>query len=173
MEPLMIIGIICVVLLIAVIVLQIAGRKKSDIGEITALLRRTAEEQRDNVSKQIAAGTTEQFQRFGVIQESVQSTLQGNREEVNKQLREFQAQMETRLTAIQQSNAESNERISASVNKTLTDNRAETNKTLLESRTETNKQLASSANSLTLAYRPFSAATPRTSKKSTPRSKVR
>jgi DNA recombination protein RmuC len=137
----LILEIIIAVMLAVVIVLQIVGRKKSDIGEITALLRRTAEEQRDNVSRQIANGATEQFQRFGVIQESVQTTLQGNREEVNKQLREFQAQMETRLTAIQQSNAESNERISASVNKTLTDNRAETNKTLLESRTETNKQL--------------------------------
>ncbi|GHV30141.1 DNA recombination protein RmuC [Synergistales bacterium] len=141
MQPEMIIGIAAIILLLVVIVLQIVGRKKSDIGEITALLKRTADEQRDSTAKQISAGATEQFARFGVIQESVQTTLQGNRDEVNKQLREFQAQMETRLTAIQQSNAESNERINTSVNKTLQESRAETNKTLQESRTETNKQL--------------------------------
>ncbi|GHU89262.1 hypothetical protein FACS1894202_07030 [Clostridia bacterium] len=141
MQPEMIIGIAAIILLLVVIVLQIIGRKKSDIGEITTLLKRIADEQRDSTAKQISAGATEQFQRFGVIQESVQTTLQGNREEVNKQLREFQAQMETRLTAIQQSNAEQTSLAQRALNEALQANRIETNKTLLESRTETNKQL--------------------------------
>jgi DNA recombination protein RmuC len=139
----MIIGIICVVLLLVVIALQIVGRKKSDIGEITALLKRTADEQRDSVSKQISSGATEQFQRFGLIQESVQTTLKGDREEVNARLREFQTQMEARLTAIQKSNAESNERISTSVNRTLLDNRTETNKQLREFGEQLDSRLSS------------------------------
>jgi DNA recombination protein RmuC len=140
MEIQVILGFISVALLIALIVLRFFGKKSRD-GEMGALLKQAADEQRESVSKQISTGATEQFARFGVIQESVQSTLQGNREEINKQLRDLQAQMETRLSAIMQSNAESNERIGASVNKTLQDSRAETNLTLQESRTETNKQL--------------------------------
>ena len=141
METQIIISIAIIVLLFVIIILQITGRKKSDIGEITYILKRTADEQRDSVSKQIAAGATEQFQRFGVIQGSVQTTLQGNRAEVNNQLRDFQTQVDARLTAIQRSSIENNERVNNSVNKTLQDSRAEINKTLQDSRTETNKQL--------------------------------
>jgi DNA recombination protein RmuC len=137
-------GVAIALLLLVVIALQVAGRRNSGLGDIAELLRRAADEQRDSVSRQISAGATEQFARFGVIQESVQSTLQGNREEAGKQLRALQTQMEARIAAIQHSGAESNERINTSVNKTLTDSRAETNRTLLESREETNKTLLES-----------------------------
>jgi uncharacterized protein with PIN domain len=73
MDIQLVLTIVAAALLAAVIVMQIIGRKKSDIGEIAALLRRTADEQREAVSRQIANGATEQFQRFGLIQESVQT----------------------------------------------------------------------------------------------------
>ena len=44
-----ILDIVIIILLFAVIILQIIGRKKSDIGKITSLLKLTAEEQRNNV----------------------------------------------------------------------------------------------------------------------------
>ena len=130
MELLEIMGIIIVALLLAVIILLVTGRKKSDIGAIITLLKRTAEEQRDGVQRQIANGATEQFERFGVIQKSIQDTLSANREEVNRQLAEFQRQMETKLTTIQEAGAKSNERI----DKTVTD-------ALQRSREEQNNQL--------------------------------
>jgi DNA recombination protein RmuC len=112
------------------LILQFSGKKKSDIGEITVLLKRTADEQRDGVARQIASGATEQFERFGVIQKSVQETLSANREEVNRQLAEFQRQMESRLTAIQKASTDSNERISATVTTALQTSREEQNKGL-------------------------------------------
>lgn len=152
-----------ILLLGVIVVLLLVGKKKSDMEAVIDLLERNNEEQRDSVARQIAAGATEQFQRFGMIQESIQNTLQGNREEVNRQLREFQSQIDSRLLTIQQSSAESNERINNNVNKTLQDSRTETNdqlgkfstqmdsrlsaiqeqtqKTLQTSREETNKQL--------------------------------
>ena len=132
MDAQLILGTITLVLLVVIAVFLFLNRKKSDIGEITSLLKRSSEEQRDSITKQLGEGATEQFRRFSLIQESVQSTLQGNREEVNKQLREFQMQIDTRLSAIQQSSAESNEKINTSVNKTLQDSRTETNKQLRE-----------------------------------------
>ncbi|MDR3294696.1 MAG: DNA recombination protein RmuC [Clostridiales Family XIII bacterium] len=107
------------VLLIVVIVLQITGRKTSDVGEIAALLKRAAAEQTDSVSKQISAGVTEQFQRFGVIQESVQTTLQSSREEQAKQMREFQSQVDSRLSAIQRGNAENLEKVNATLERKM------------------------------------------------------
>lgn len=107
-----ILGIITVVLLLIVITLQAIGMKRLDIGKI---LRRTADEQRESVSKQLSAGATEQFMRFGVIQESVQSTLQSNREEINKQLRNFQEQLDNRLSSIQRGNAENIEKVNATL----------------------------------------------------------
>lgn len=55
-----------------IIVFQITGRKKSDLSEIITLLKHVTEEQRYSVQKQIANGITEQFERFGVIQNSIQ-----------------------------------------------------------------------------------------------------
>lgn len=125
-----ILGIVTVILLLVVIILQIIGHKKSDIGEIITLLKRTAEEQRNGVQKQIASGATEQFERFGVIQKSIQDTLSTNRDEVNRQLGEFQQQMETKLTAIQKAGIESNEQIGRTVTTALQKSREEQNNQL-------------------------------------------
>lgn len=125
-----ILGIVNIALLLIVIILQITGQKKSDIGEIITLLKRTSEEQRDSVQKQIAVGTTEQFERFSVIQKSIQDTLAANRTEINHQLSELQQQVEARLTAIQKANAESNEQISRTVTIALQTSREEQNNQL-------------------------------------------
>ncbi len=105
--------------------MQIIGHKKTDIGEIISVLKRTAEEQRNGVQKQIANGATEQFERFGVIQTSIQETLSVNRNEVNRQLGEFQRQMETKLTTIQNAGTQSNEQIGRIVTTALKDSRKE------------------------------------------------
>ena len=137
MEIQIILSIITVALLGLVIALLLIGKKKSGIGEIVSLLEKSSREQRDAVAKQLADGTTEQFQRFGVIQESVQSTLQGNREEMdkrlssmqeqtqktlqtsreetNKQLREFGEQIDNRLSSIARGNVENIEKINATL----------------------------------------------------------
>lgn len=120
-----ILGVVTIVLLLVVIILQIIGHKKTDIGEIISVLKRTAEEQRNGVQKQIANGATEQFERFGVIQTSIQETLSVNRNEVNRQLGEFQRQMETKLTTIQNAGTQSNEQIGRIVTTALQDSRKE------------------------------------------------
>ncbi len=125
-----ILGIVTVILLLVTIILQILGHKKSDIGEIITLLKRTAEEQRNGVQKQIANGATEQFERFGVIQKSIQDTLSENRKEVNQQLAEFQQQMGTQLMAIQKAGADSNEQIRRTITNSLQTNREEQNNQL-------------------------------------------
>ena len=125
-----ILGIVTVILLLVTIILQILGRKKSDIGEIITLLKRTAEGQRNGVQKQIANGATEQFERFGVIQKSIQDTLSENRKEVNQQLAEFQQQMGTQLMAIQKTGADSNEQIRRTITNSLQTNREEQNNQL-------------------------------------------
>lgn len=125
-----ILSIITIALLLIDIILQIIGHRKSDIGEIITLLRRTTEEQRNGVQKQIADGATEQFQRFGVIQKSIQDTLSANREEVNRQLGEFQRQMEKRLADIQKVGTESNEQIGRTVTIALQKSREEQNNQL-------------------------------------------
>ena len=109
------VGIAILALLLLIIVLQIVGRRKSDISEVVNLLRRTADVQRDSVAKQISAGATEQFSRFGMIQSSLQSTLQINRDEINKQLRDFQEQLDRRLMSIQRANAENVEKVNATL----------------------------------------------------------
>lgn len=125
-----ILGIVTIILLLVVIILQFIVHKKSDIGEIISLLKRTAEEQRNGVQKQIANGATEQFERFGVIQKSIQDTLSMNRDEVNRQLGEFQRQMETKLSAIQKAGTESNEQIGRTIMEALQKSREEQNNQL-------------------------------------------
>ena len=125
-----ILGVVTVVLLLVVIILQIIGHKKSDIGEIISLLKRTAEEQRNGVQKQIASGATEQFERFGVIQKSIQDILSANRNEVNQQLGEFQRQMENKLTIIQKAGTENNEQIGRTITTVLQESRKEQNNQL-------------------------------------------
>jgi DNA recombination protein RmuC len=111
----LIFDIIAVVLLLGVVILLLVGRKKSGVGEIAALLKHTSDEQRDSIQRQIASGATEQFQRFGIIQESVQSTLQASREETNKRLHEFGEQVDARLSSIQRGNAENIEKLNATL----------------------------------------------------------
>lgn len=114
-----IINIIILALLILLAVILLTDRKKADIEDVLQLLKRDNEEQRDSVARQIHAGATEQFERFGVIQKSVQSTLQESRREANDQLERFSAQLDVRLSSIQK----------------------QTQETLQASRTEINRQL--------------------------------
>jgi DNA recombination protein RmuC len=133
----LVLSIAAVALLALVVILLLTGKKKSDIGEIVSLLKKSSEEQRAAIAKQLADGATEQFQRFGVIQQSVQATLQSNREEMdkrllsmqeqtqktlqtsreetNKQLREFGEQLDGRLSSIQRGNAENIEKVNATL----------------------------------------------------------
>lgn len=122
-----ILDIIIVLMLLVIIILQIIGRKKSDVDEIISLLKRTSEEQREGVQKQIANGATEQFERFGVIQKSIQDTMSTNRDEVNRRLGEFQQQMETKLSVIQKAGTDSNEQIGRTITTALQENRKEQN----------------------------------------------
>lgn len=115
MEFIEILGVIIIVLLLAVLVLLLSGRRKTDREEIKELLKNTAQEQRDSVQKQIANGTTEQFQRFAVIQQSIQETLSANRKEANRQLAEFQQEMGNQLMAIQKAGTDGNEQIGRTV----------------------------------------------------------
>lgn len=110
-----ILSIIAVVLLFVIIILQISGRKKSDPDEIITLLKRSAKEQRDDVQDQIAHGTTEQFERFAMIQKSIQGTLSENRRELNQQLHTFGEQVDNRLSSIQRANAENSEKLNATL----------------------------------------------------------
>ena len=115
MEPQLILNIIIIVLLVLVAGLLLVINSKSGAGKIIDLLKKNRDEQRETVAKQISDGATEQFKRFGMIQESIQSTLQGNREETNKQLREFQMQLDSRLSSIQRDNAGNIEKVNATL----------------------------------------------------------
>ncbi|MDE6404347.1 MAG: DNA recombination protein RmuC [Lachnospiraceae bacterium] len=110
-----ILGIVSVILLFVIIILQIAGRRKTDFDEITALLKHSAEEQRNDVQRQIANGATEQFERFGLIQKSIQDTLSANRSEVSQQLHTFGEQVDNRLSSIQRANTENIEKINTTL----------------------------------------------------------
>ena len=111
----MVLSIMIAALLAVVIVILLIGKKRTGIGEITALLRQGNDELRDSVSNQINAGATEQFRRFGVIQASVQQALATSREEQGKQMREFGAQVDSRLSSIQRGNSENIEKINATL----------------------------------------------------------
>ena len=132
---------IIIVLLLVIIILQIIGHKKTDISEIISVLKRTAEEQRKEVQQQISNGATEQFERFGVIQQSIQGTLSENRKEVNRQLKEFEQQMESKLETIQNVGMKSNEQIGRKVTTALQDNRKEQNDQLHEFGEQVNNRL--------------------------------
>lgn len=114
-----ILNIVILILLAAVIVLQVIDRKKFSIRPIVSLLKHTAEEQRNSVQKQIANGTTEQFERFGLIQKSIQETLSANREEINRQLAGFQQQVKMQLAEIQCANSDSIEKINATLERKM------------------------------------------------------
>jgi len=108
-------NLLTVALLALVAALLLAGRKKPGLSDMMELLKRSGEEQRDDVAKQLGAGATEQFRRFGVIQESVQATLQNSRIETSQQLRGFQEQLDARLLSIQRANAETMEKVIAAL----------------------------------------------------------
>ncbi len=110
-----ILSIITVIMLFVILLLQILDRKKTNTEEITSLLKRNAEEQRSDVQKQIANGATEQFERFGLIQKSIQDTLSSNRSEVNQQLHTFGEQVDNRLSSIQRANTENIEKINTTL----------------------------------------------------------
>ena len=109
MDILIVLNIITIVLLI--VICFILSKKKSNNTEIVELLKKSGEQQRENVAKQLGDGATEQFRRFGLIQESVNNTLQANREETNNQLRAFQEQIDNRMSAVQRANVENIEKI--------------------------------------------------------------
>ena len=115
MDTQIIFNIVMIALLAFIAALIIFGRKKSGVEKITDLLKKNKDEQRDIVARQISDGATEQFKRFGMIQESIQSTLQGNREETNKQLREFQMQLDSRLSSIQRDSAGNIEKVNTTL----------------------------------------------------------
>jgi len=117
MDPQLLFNIIFGVLLVFILVLTIAG-STTGIAKIAEIIKKSKDEQRDNearqqesFTRQMSDNTTEQFKRFGVIQENIQATLQGNREETNKQLREFQMQLDNRLSSIQRDNSGNIEKV--------------------------------------------------------------
>jgi len=111
----MILGVIIIALLILVIALLLFGKNKSNVEAIVDLLKKNSTEQRESVAKQISGSATEQFQRFGVIQESVNKTLQDSRIEINRQLHEFREHIDNRLSSIQRGNAENIEKVNATL----------------------------------------------------------
>ena len=120
MEGTEILDIVIVVLLLVVIILQVAGRRrKSDTDTVVSLLKRTAGEQRETVRKQIADGATEQFERFGLIQKSIQETLQTNRREENRQLDAFAGRLDARLSSMMRADADNIEKISATLERRM------------------------------------------------------
>ncbi len=138
MDPQTIFNIILTILMIVVIVQLFIGRHKSDISKIIDILKHNNEELRDSVVKQISDGTTEQFRRFAVIQESIQQTLMESRKETNEHLGNFSKQLDLRLSSMQEQ-----------TQKTLQANREETNKQLLEFGEQVNLRLSSIQNANT------------------------
>jgi len=108
-----ILSLIIILLLAITIVIILLNKKKSPLDEVTLLLSQGNDELQETVARQLSEGATEQFRRFGMIQDSVNKTLQANREETNKQLREFGEQVDARLTSIQRSNSENIEKVNA------------------------------------------------------------
>lgn len=122
MDIQIIFSIIIIALLVVVALLLVIGRSRTGIEKIAEILSKSKDEQRDNearqqesFTRQMSDTTTAQFKQFGVIQESIQSTLQGNREETNKQLREFQIQLDNRLSSIQRDSTGNLEKVNATL----------------------------------------------------------
>ena len=97
------------VMLVIVTALLLVGKNKPDHDDIIAA----------SIAKQLSSGATEQFQRFGIISENVNKTLQESRSETNEHLGRFAVQLDQRLSTIQE----------------------QTQKTLQSSREEANRQL--------------------------------
>jgi DNA recombination protein RmuC len=146
----------CAVLLVAILILQVTGKKKTDFDEMAAMLANNNEEQlesvaihiadgarkqQDSIAKQLSDGATEQFRRFGLIQDSVQSTLLNSRTETNEQLSKFSSGLDMRLSAIQEQTQNTLQSSREETNKQLRAFQEQTQNTLQSSREETNKQL--------------------------------
>jgi DNA recombination protein RmuC len=71
------------------------------------------------VTKHLQQGATEQFRRFGMIQESVQNALQASREEMNRQLRALGDQLDARIKSLQDSNEKRLEQMQGVVDEKL------------------------------------------------------
>jgi len=116
-------NVIIIFLLVVTLFLLLAKQKKSDIPRIEQLLRQTSEAQKEAIQRQLAMATTEQFERFGHIQESVQQTLMMNREETSTQLRAFSdtlnTTLETRIQNLQESNEKRLEQMQGVVDEKL------------------------------------------------------
>jgi len=110
MDMQIIFNIIIILLLVVTIFLLFVKRGKNDILRIEKLLEQASEAQRETIQRQLSTATTEQFERFGHIQESVQQTLMMNREETNNQLRVFSETINTTLEQKMKSLQESNEK---------------------------------------------------------------
>ncbi|MCL1909171.1 MAG: DNA recombination protein RmuC [Holophagaceae bacterium] len=83
--------------------------------KINTNVNKTLQETRSETNEQLGKFSAQLDTRLSSIQEQTQKTLQASREETAKQLYESQAQIDSRLTAIQQSSAESNERVSTTL----------------------------------------------------------
>lgn len=111
MEIVYILSAIAILMLVVVVILSIVLKKKTSHNDLTEILTKTAKDQSDIIAKQVGDGTTEQFKRFGMISESIQSTLQGNRDETSKKLSEFQMQLDSRLSSMSRDNAANLEKV--------------------------------------------------------------
>jgi DNA recombination protein RmuC len=109
---LLVLNILIAVMWLYVVIVLFASRKMQDKDETAAIMKRFAEEQRDSVAKQIANGTTEQFQRFGLIHESINRTLQENRTEIT-------ATLESKIKSLQDSNEKRLEQMQGVVDEKL------------------------------------------------------
>ena len=141
MDIQLILSIVIIFLLIAVLIFLIVSKKKSSLDEISHLLRHSTDEQRDSIARQIASGATAQFERFDVIQKSIQETLQANREETTQRLLNINQNV---ASTLQTGRAETNEQLlkfSAQLDARLSSIQEQTQATLKSSREEANKQL--------------------------------
>ena len=77
MEIILLISIINTVLLLFITVLLFMVKSKSNISILRNIIKKSGDEQRDSVARQINSNATEQFERFVMIQESIQTTLRG------------------------------------------------------------------------------------------------
>ncbi|MDR0991505.1 MAG: DNA recombination protein RmuC [Ruminococcus sp.] len=85
------------VLIAAAIIILLTRKSKDNTDYINDVINKNAEKMREDVAKQIASGTSGQFERFDVISGSLQSALRSNREETNNELRKFAEQTNNEL----------------------------------------------------------------------------
>jgi DNA recombination protein RmuC len=89
--------IINALLIIVVVIIMLTRKNKDNTDYINDVINKNAEKMREEITKQIAAGTTEQFNRFGTIGSSVQNTLLSFQTQMNTTLKE-------EINALQKSN---------------------------------------------------------------------